>query len=78
MSNVDPKPERLACGCVIEESKPGRRYETVTEAARYVKCTEQTIRRMIAAGKLTGYRSGTRLVRVDLDELDALLAGGGQ
>jgi len=28
---------------------------------------------MIAAGEITGYRFGVKLVRVDLDELDAKL-----
>jgi hypothetical protein len=28
---------------------------------------------MIADGRLTGYRNGTRLVRVDLDEIDEKL-----
>ena len=32
--------------------------------------TDRTIRQMIADGRLTGYRSGTRLVRVDMNEID--------
>lgn len=35
--------------------------------------SEKTLRRYIAQGKLTGYRFGTRLIRVDLDEVEALL-----
>ncbi len=34
---------------------------------------ERTLRRYIASGRLTGYRVGPRLVRVDLNELDANL-----
>jgi excisionase family DNA binding protein len=56
-----------------------RRYVKLTEAAEYLGVTGRTIRQMIADGRLTGYRSGTRLVRVDLDELDAAMEpfGGG-
>ena len=61
--------------------KTARRYASLADAARYVDCNERTLRRKIAAGALTGYRFG-RLVRVDLDELDAAMrpiptAGGG-
>jgi excisionase family DNA binding protein len=42
----------------------------------------KTVRRWITSGDLAGYRAGKRLIRVDLNELDALLrpfptAGGG-
>ncbi|MGA7131645.1 MAG: excisionase family DNA-binding protein [Mycobacterium sp.] len=45
----------------------------MADAAEYLKVTERTIRQMIADGRLTGYRSGTRLVRVDLNEIDAAM-----
>lgn len=48
----------------------GRRYATMGTAADYLGVTDRTIRQMISDGRLTGYRSGTRLVRVDLDEVD--------
>jgi excisionase family DNA binding protein len=56
-----------------------RRYVTIAEAAEYRKVTDRTIRHMIADGRLTGYRSGTRLVRVDMDEIDTAMRpfGGG-
>jgi excisionase family DNA binding protein len=50
-----------------------RRYVKIADAAEYLQVTDRTIRQMIADGRLTGYRSGTRLVRVDLDELDAAM-----
>ena len=50
-----------------------RRYAKLGEAAEYLGVTDRTIRQMIADGRLTGYRSGTRLVRVDLDEVDAAM-----
>lgn len=58
---------------------PRRRYVKLTEAAEYLQVTDRTIRQMIADGRLTGYRSGNRLVRVDLNEVDAAMQpfGGG-
>lgn len=50
-----------------------RRYAKLKEAATYIGVTDRTIRQMIADGRLTGYRSGNRLVRVDLNELDAAM-----
>lgn len=47
-----------------------RRYVKIAEAAAYLQVTARTIRQMIADGRLTGYRSGSRLVRVDLNEID--------
>ncbi|MCV7058241.1 excisionase family DNA-binding protein [Mycolicibacterium gilvum] len=50
-----------------------RRYAKLGEAADYLGVTDRTIRQMIADGRLTGYRSGNRLVRVDLNEIDAAM-----
>lgn len=50
-----------------------RRYAKPSEAAEYLGVTTRTIRQMIADGRLTGYRSGARLVRVDLNQLDAAM-----
>jgi excisionase family DNA binding protein len=50
-----------------------RRYAKIAEAAAYLQVTDRTIRQMIADGRLTGYRSGGRLVRVDLNEVDAAM-----
>lgn len=47
-----------------------RRYVKLADAAEYLGVTDRTIRQMIADGRLTGYRSGARLVRVDLNEID--------
>ena len=48
-----------------------RRYATLKQAAEYLGVTDRTIRQMIADGRLTGFRNGPRLVRVDLNQLDA-------
>lgn len=50
-----------------------RRYVRIGEAAEYLGVTDRTIRQMIADGRLTGYRSGRRLVRLDLNEVDAAM-----
>ena len=56
----------------------GRRYAKIAEAADYLGVTDRTIRQMISDGRITGYRSGTRIVRVDLNQLDAdMVAFGG-
>jgi excisionase family DNA binding protein len=50
-----------------------RRLANIAEAADYIGANPRTIRRYIASGRLTGYRVGPRLIRVDLNEVDALL-----
>lgn len=50
-----------------------RRFVSLRAASDYVDVTERTIRNYIAQGRLTGYRLGNRSIRVNLDELEALL-----
>ena len=50
-----------------------RKYISISEAADYLGVTSRTIRQMIADGRLRGYRSGSRLVRLDLNEIDAAM-----
>ncbi len=50
-----------------------RRLEAIPHAAEYLGVSTKTIRRYIAAGRLTAYRTGPRLIRVDLADVDALL-----
>lgn len=45
------------------------RLGTIGQAAELMCCSDRTIRRMIAAGTVKGYRVGPRLVRIDLDQL---------
>ena len=54
-------------------TKATRRLESIQNAAEYLGVSPKTIRRHIAAGRLSGYRAGPRLIRVDLNELDAML-----
>ncbi len=56
-----------------QDGTPPRRLASIDAAAAYVGVNPRTVRRRIAAGELTGYRFGPRLIRVDLDQLDAVL-----
>lgn len=49
-----------------------RHLISVTEAGNRLGFNEKTIRRYIAAGRLTGYRIGPRALRVDAAEVEAL------
>lgn len=54
-------------------TKSPKRLSSLPIAAdEYGVCTK-TLRRWISAGRIAGYRFGPRMIRVDLDELDALL-----
>lgn len=50
-----------------------RRLDSIQNAAAYAGVSPKTIRRRISDGSLNGYRMGPRLLRVDLNELDAML-----
>ena len=50
-----------------------QRLSSIPDAAEQYGVHHQTIRRYISAGRITGYRFGPRMLRVDLDELDALM-----
>ncbi|KZS75732.1 DNA-binding protein [Mycobacterium kansasii] len=49
------------------------KYISIQQAAEYLGVTDRCIRMMIADGRLTGYRSGRRLVRLRVDEIDAAM-----
>lgn len=50
-----------------------RRYATLEQSAEYLVCSQRHVRDMIARGEITGYRMGSKSVRVDLAEIDAVL-----
>lgn len=54
-------------------TRTSRRYVKIADAAEYLGVTDRTIRQMISDGRLTGYRSGARLIRLDLNEIDAAM-----
>ncbi|SLG78248.1 Gene 36 protein (Gp36), probable excisionase [Mycobacteroides abscessus subsp. massiliense] len=50
-----------------------RRLISLTAAAERLDVCPRTMRRYIAAGRLTAYRIGPRLIKVDVNEIDQLL-----
>jgi len=56
-----------------QRPKAKRRLAGITEAAEYADLSDRTIRRYVATGRLIGYRVGPRLVKIDLDQLDAII-----
>lgn len=61
-------------------TKKPTKEQTLDESKRFVRqdvaaqrwdVSVDAIRRLIAAGKITGYRLNGRIIRVDLDEVDA-------
>jgi excisionase family DNA binding protein len=52
---------------------PIRDFVSIEQAANYTGLSNQTLRRRIADGTLTGYRAGPKLVRVDLADVDRKL-----
>ena len=49
------------------------RYADLAEAAAYAKVHPRTIRRWVSAGLLPAFRAGPRLLRIDLNQVDAML-----
>ena len=66
-----PSPRRR--GTTSLDTSTGPRLVSLKDAADYAGCIPRTIRRRVADGSLTGYRFGPRLIRVDLNELEALI-----
>jgi excisionase family DNA binding protein len=50
-----------------------RRLVGITQASEYADVHPITLRRWVAAGRVPAYRAGPRLLKVDLNELDAML-----
>ncbi|GAA4482339.1 hypothetical protein GCM10023094_32070 [Rhodococcus olei] len=58
----------------VKLARPPRRLASLKDAAAYQSCSVNTVERQVDNGDLPAYRlPGSRLVRVDLNELDALL-----
>lgn len=56
----------------MQRSTGTRRLVSLAVAAVYADVSTRTLRRYISQGRLTGYRVGPRLVKVDLHEVDQL------
>lgn len=54
---------------------PERRWATREQTAEYVGVHVNTIDRWRTDGRIRGYQAGPRLVRFDLNDVDAMLAG---
>lgn len=54
-------------------SSTQRRWANQNEAAEYLGVSTRTVRQMIADGRLRGYRNGPRMIRLDLNEIDAAM-----
>ncbi len=50
-----------------------RQFESLTQAAQRTGLSTRTLRRRIATGELTAYRSGHRIIRLDPADVDRLL-----
>ena len=50
---------------------PDRRYASMQVAAARYNVDRMTVRRWISSGLIHGYRMGGRLIKVDLDEIEA-------
>jgi excisionase family DNA binding protein len=50
-----------------------RRLASITAGADYANVCRRTIYNWVQAGRLTGYRTGPKLIKVDLDAIDALI-----
>lgn len=62
---------------MTSSTKPARLASTAAAAAEH-DISVWTVRRWIKVGMLTRYQLGPRVLRVDLDELDALVQKGGR
>lgn len=63
----------------MPKNKAQRRLASIPAAAESADVSTKTIRRWIAQGRIGGYRVGPRLIKVDLNELEASFqpVGGG-
>ncbi|WP_427174478.1 helix-turn-helix domain-containing protein [Arthrobacter sp. 92] len=50
------------------------KFASLATAAEIAGVSTKSIRRYIAAGRITGYRVGPRMIRVNISELQDLLA----
>jgi excisionase family DNA binding protein len=56
----------------IDSTKPGA-FISLTQAAEMLNISVPTLRRRIAAGELPAFRSGRRIIRIRVSDLEAIL-----
>lgn len=54
-----------------DDTEPSPLNMSIPDVARYLGLTEQTVRAMIADGRLTAYRLSDRVIRLRRSEIDA-------
>jgi excisionase family DNA binding protein len=54
-------------------NKSQRRLSSINVVAEEYDVSPRTVRRWIAEGRITGHRVGPRLIKVDLNECDAIM-----
>ncbi|RPA12758.1 helix-turn-helix domain-containing protein [Gordonia sp. OPL2] len=52
-----------------------RSFVSITEAADYVGVSSKSIRRYISDGRLRAYRTGPKLLRIRMADLDSMVTG---
>ena len=83
MANIQPAGTREPAGPNRrarrhpELAAGARRWASVQDVADHLGVTDRTVRQMIADGRITGYRNGRRLIRIDLNEVDAKMTAFG-
>lgn len=50
-----------------------RQFESLAQAAERTGLSTRTLRRRIADGRLTAYRAGPRIIRLDREDVDGLM-----
>lgn len=58
----------------VAQTNHRRELESIQEAAARNGVTARTVRRWIADGRLTAFRAGPKLIRLDVAEVDAMLS----
>ena len=62
---------RSANGAARRADRPRPRYASVQAVAEMYDVDPVTVRRWISSGLITGYRIGDRLIKIDLNEIEA-------
>ena len=56
---------------MAKSTQIARNWASIQAAADHLGVTDRTVRQMIADGRLTAYRNGHKIIRLDLNEVDA-------
>jgi excisionase family DNA binding protein len=67
-------PKNVARDRLSSVNGNGRRWASTKQVAEYLGITERTVRLMVSDGRLVQYSLGPRIVRFDLNEVDAAFA----